>query len=256
MNNLQRTFPAIETKTQINDFIDNWWTVIWVDVDTQYDFVKEWWNLYVPSNPGVIKNISDLSNNLRVKIWSVDSHAFDAWEFQSNWWPFPAHCQKWSKWWLKIKETQSEKTRFIPMSRWELVIWESNPWEWNRSYWAKDFAKEILEKWVLWIFEKEVYSLFANPNADPFLRTLIETAWWVDKVFFAVFWYCTWEDQKANQFCVWAAAQGLRERDYNVAIIDDATTPIWWEQGAQSTRKMCKDNNIHVLPTKYLIKNN
>ena len=249
MTNTQNTLAAFQNKEQIQNFVADGWTVIWVDVDTQADFAREWWSLYVATSPEVITNIESLSQSLRTKIWSVDSHAFDAWEFQDNWWPFPAHCIKWTQGWKKIWESWSPKTRFIPMSRWNIVIWESKPWEWNRDYWPEEFAQEVVNKWVTWIFEKEVYSLFANPNADPFVAELVKTAWWINKVLFAVYGYCSWD------YCVDAAAKWLAERWYNTAIIEDATAPLdisqSWEQQnwVEVTRALARENAIALLQT-------
>lgn len=253
METTQTSLPAFENKEQIQNFINDWWTVIWVDTDTQFDFVRERWALYVPARPEVIQNISALLNSCRVKIWSIDCHTYDSWEFKENWWIFPPHCIKWSSWCAKIEETQNNRTRFIPMSNWNLVIWENVPQGWNRIYGPEQFAEEILLKWVTWIFEKEVYSLFANPNADPFIRQLVETAWWIQKVLFAVIGYCT------GWYCADEAAWWLNERGYNTAIIEDACAPLnisqsWTPQNwFEVTRAEAKNRSIKILPTSFFI---
>ena len=253
MTNRQNTLPAFENKKQIENFIKDGWTVVWVDVDTQTDFAREGGALYVPTSPEVIQNIWSLTQSIRTKIGSVDSHAFDAWEFQENWWPFPAHCVKWTQGWKKIGETWSPKTRFIPMSRGGLVVWESKAWEGNRNYWPAEFSQEVLEKWVTWIFEKEVYSFFANPNADNFINTLVKTAWWIEKVLFLLYGFCGWK------YCVDAAGLWLAERWYNTAYAIDAIAPLdisqtWEKQDwLEITKSLARENCIQLLPTSFFI---
>ncbi len=63
-------------------------------------------------------------------------------------------------------------------------------------------------------FEKEVYSLFANPLAEPFLKALFATFPEPPELFvYGV----------ATDYCVKGAALGLRERGYATTLITDAT---------------------------------
>lgn len=71
---------------------------ILVDVDTQHDFVDPTGALYVPSEPGVREAIATALREAQQAgdpiVGSVDSHAYDAWEFADNGGPFPSHCIK------------------------------------------------------------------------------------------------------------------------------------------------------------------
>lgn len=228
-----------------------------VDVDTQADFVEEGGALYVPASPEVRANIGELTQSLRMKIGSVDSHAFDAWEFAENGGPFPPHCQKGTEGWLKIAEARSQKTRFVPMSEEGLVIGEDKAGAGNRPYGPAQFADEV-QAGVHGIFEKEVYSMFANPNAEPFIAELVSKISEAEgvpasNVVFAVYGYCT------GGYCVDAAATGLAERGYSVVIVEDATAPLNVshmgkpQDGVSVTRQLAADHKIAITTTSQIL---
>ena len=147
-----RSFPE-----NLQKFVKNGGRIIGVDVDTQKDFANENGALFVPAELSVRKNIALLSQSGIPTIGSVDSHAYDAWEFEENGGPFPAHCVKGTEGSLKIPETTQAKTRFIPMSEGHLVVGENLAGAGNRRYDASLFADEVMRKGVNGIFEKEVY---------------------------------------------------------------------------------------------------
>ena len=231
------------TADELREFHSKGGSIIGVDVDTQHDFVHPHGALYVPSVSQVEANITALSSTLRTMIGSVDSHAFDAWEFHGNGGPFPPHCIKGSEGWLKVPYTRWEKMRFVPLSHNNLVIGEAVQGAGNRPYEPEQFAEEVLDQQVQTLFEKEVYSLFENPNAEPMIQELVTKAGGVRKVLFAVFGYCT------GGYCVDAAAQGLQARGYQTAIVQDATAPIDGEAGAAKTVDMAGNDGIHLLQT-------
>lgn len=247
-------YPALESAADMQAFIEQGGIVIGVDVDTQRDFAREGGALYVPTSEAVKANLRKLTEALRIKIGSVDSHAFDAWEFQENGGPFPVHCLKGSEGWLKIAETQKGPTRFVPMGDGHMVIGEDVRGGGNRAYGPDEFATEVVDKGVTGLFEKEVYSMFANPNAEAFISAVIrrietERSLSRDQVLFAVYGHCT------GGYCVDAAAEGLREQGYRTAIVEDATAPLNISQsgqaqdGAKVTRLNAAKKNIHVLRT-------
>jgi|GEM_PF-696934 len=241
----------INSEEALRAFLESGGTIIGVDVDTQIDFVDEEGKLYVPDESGEVRrNLQLLTSELDYVVGSVDSHAYDAWEFIPNGGPFPEHCVKGTEGWLKIRETRRADTRFIPMSEGHLVIGEDEQGEGNRKYGAEEFAEAVLMGGETAIFEKEVYSLFANPNAEPFVKELVEKAGGVRKVLFAVFGYCT------GGFCVDAAAEGLKDRGYQVAIIEDATVAIGGGEGASKTRVMADEKGIGVLSTRTVLEAN
>jgi nicotinamidase/pyrazinamidase len=197
--------------------------VIRIDVDTQRGFCSEDGNLYVPADPAVLANIRGLVSDAAERgiplVGSVDSHAYDAWEFQDNGGPFPAHCVKGTADWLKVSGTLPARFRFVPMSTGHLAIGEDKAGAGNRAYGAETFSAEARDGVGLY-FEKEVYSAFANPNAEAFIDRLVNDLGGPESVVFQVFGYCT------GGFCVDAFATGLLERGYRVQVVLDATAAI------------------------------
>ena len=91
---------------------------ILIDVDTQFDFMDPEGALFVEADQSVrdaIKNtlmqasIDGIGDSYDAIIGSVDSHAFDAWEFAENGGPFPAHCVKGQAGWLRVNPSMSRK---------------------------------------------------------------------------------------------------------------------------------------------------
>jgi len=167
---------------------------ILIDVDTQFDFCHPRGALFVRGADALAPKFSALVSRAVATrtpiIGSVDSHAFDAWEFAGAVEPgpngerpgFPPHCVKGTAGWLKVEGTMAQRTRFVPNVR------------------ANDDDLHALvmrnEPHAL-MLEKEVYSLFANPNADAVLARLVST-----EPRFLVFGVAT-------DYCVRAAALGL-----------------------------------------------
>jgi nicotinamidase/pyrazinamidase len=210
-------------------------TIIRVDVDTQIGFCDPVGNLYVAAKPGTLENIRALVADAEARkiplIGSVDSHAYDAWEFIDNGGPFPAHCVKGTPDWIKMPGTLPKRFRFVPMSSGELVIGENRQGHGNRRYGKTEFTNEVLSGVGIY-FEKEVYSAFANPLADQFIENLVKRLGGgllsdketgrqrTGEVIFQVFGYCT------GGFCVDGFVEGLLDRGYTVQVVLDATAPI------------------------------
>lgn len=190
-----------------------------IDVDTQFDFCDPRGALFVAGADALADRFRGLiARAVRDDIpivASVDSHAFDAWEFagasqagphgeQPN---FPAHCVKGTVGWLKVPGTLPERARFIPNVRVE-------PSE----------LSALLEGPRALLLEKEVYSLFANPNAETVLEHVVgvRPASAPQFVVFGV----------ATDYCVRAAVLGLLEwlertkRDGEVLLVKDAIAAV------------------------------
>jgi nicotinamidase/pyrazinamidase len=122
-------------------------------------------------------------------VGSVDSHAHDAWEFGANGRVgpagedprFPPHCVKGTPGWLKLPETLPPRFYFVPVV--------PDP----------EAAARVPPRTQAVYFEKEVYSLFANPNAAAGARRPNARPGPVEFVVFGV----------ATDYCVRAAALGL-----------------------------------------------
>ena len=132
---------------------------VFVDVDTQFDFCAPGGALFVAGAPAAMAPCARLVSAAVASgaplVGSVDSHAHDAWEFASsgNVGPsgekpgFPNHCVKGTPGWLKLPETLPERFFFVPAV--------DDP----------SAASRVPKGTQAVYFEKEVYSLFANPNA-------------------------------------------------------------------------------------------
>lgn len=186
---------------------------VFVDVDVQRDFCDPSGALYVAGSPNdlfraIVRHAQQTQTAI---VGSVDSHAYDAWEFGSNDVPapegakpnFPDHCVKGTQGWLKVDGTLPPRFRFVP----DLAGAD-----------AEALAAELVERKVAALyFEKEVYSLFANPNAEAVLASIAKRA--ADPLELVVFGVAT-------DYCVRAAALGLRERGYATTVLTDAIRGI------------------------------
>ena len=168
-------------------------------------------------------------------VGSVDSHAHDAWEFSTNdrRGPdgakpgFPPHCVKGTPGWLKLPETLPARFYFVPAVP------------------DAEAAARIPADTQAVYFEKEVYSLFANPNAAHVLDALAP-AGPVEFVVFGV----------ATDYCVRAAALGLldwiRERPARagsrVVVAEDAIAAVVPAGGAAACAEM-KAAGVALQPT-------
>ena len=214
---------------------------ILVDVDTQRDFVSPSGALHVPASPGTLERIearlraaASGESDYAAIIGSLDSHAYDAWEFEANGGPFPAHCVKGQEGWLRSFADVPGRQRFIPMGQpggdgCLVTVGETRRGEGNRSLDAAALASEALDGVGLY-FEKEVYSLFHNPLAEPVLAALVERLGGADTVCFDVIGYCT------GGYCVDAAAEGLASRGYRVRVLEAETAAIGGRDGAARSR--------------------
>lgn len=186
---------------------------VFVDVDVQHDFCEPSGALFVKGSP------NDLYRALTAHaaargipiLGSVDSHAWDAWEFASNdrVGPsgekpgFPDHCVKGTPGWLKVAGTLPPRFRFLPNV-------EDAPFA--------AIVEEVISGATQGVyFEKEVYSLFANPLAERFVEALVKRlGGQPEMIVYGV----------ATDYCVKAAALGLVERGYRTTLLTDAVAGI------------------------------
>lgn len=224
---------------------------ILVDVDTQFDFVDPAGALFVPAPEATRRALETCLTEAERDgvpiVGSVDSHAWDAWEFATQGGPFPAHCVKGTPGWLRIVPHRPARTRFVPMQ--ELhgggvrnVVGERVPGGGVRIFDADALAEEAYRGVGIY-FEKEVYSLFSNAAAAPVLERLVARMGGADEVAFDVLGYCT------GGYCVDAAVEGLRDRGYRVRVLAFATAPIGGEQGAARSRAACEARGAAWIDT-------
>jgi nicotinamidase/pyrazinamidase len=211
---------------------------ILIDVDTQFDFVDPAGSLYVEASEGVREAIERSLKEAAAEgtpiLGSVDSHAWDAWEFADNGGPFPAHCVKGSAGWLRVCSDLPARTRFVPMQVVDEgvrnLVGEAEAGTGVRELDAGALAREALAG-VGIFFEKEVYSLFSNPAAAAVLEALVEEMGGKEEVVFDVLGYCT------GGYCVDAAVKGLLELGYRVRVLAFATAAIGGTQGEEKSKR-------------------
>lgn len=188
---------------------------MYVDVDTQFDFCDPKGALFVQQAPAAMDHVRALIGAAvksgSLLIGSVDSHDFTAWEFAKNGGPFPPHCVKGTAGWLKVEGTLAENAVFVPNT-------------------AGGFAPKKGATQVL--FEKEVYSLFVNPQAEAVVDALLaERGLKREDVTAIVFGVAT-------DYCVKAAATGLKERGFDVVVASDAIAAVTEEGGRAAIAEM------------------
>ncbi len=186
---------------------------VFVDVDVQHDFCDPGGALYVKGSPNdLYRALTRHAVERRIPILgSVDSHAWDAWEFASSETRgpngerpgFPDHCVKGTPGWLKVPGTLPPRFRFLP-----------NVAEAPMAPVVDEMLRGATQAVY---FEKEVYSLFVNPLAERFVADLVSRAGGQHE--FVVYGVAT-------DYCVKAAALGLAERGYRTALITDAIAGI------------------------------
>jgi nicotinamidase/pyrazinamidase len=205
---------------------------VFVDVDIQRDFCDETGALYVKGSPNDrFRALTRHAVQHHIPILgSVDSHAWDAWEFASSERQgpngerplFPNHCVKGTPGWLKVDGTLPPRFRFIPN-----VPFDAGK---GGAPWLDSIVREIQSGETNGVyFEKEVYSLFANPLAERFLEELVTLAG--TQLRFFVYGVAT-------DYCVKAAALGLAQRGYKTTLLTDAIAGITPEGTEAAVREM------------------
>lgn len=177
---------------------------LFVDVDTQVDFMLPSGQLYVPGAEEIVPNLAKLmtwarENDIPV-LSSADAHTPDDPEFKL----WPPHCVIGTPGQRRIPETQfpaaivvpSHPGAFTPPARWSGQI----------------------------VVEKPTYDTAANPNFDVIL------AWLGPRraIVFGV----------ATEYCVRADVLALRQRGLPVAVVVDAIRPITEEGGRKAIEEM------------------
>jgi nicotinamidase/pyrazinamidase len=206
---------------------------VFVDVDVQRDFCEPTGALFVPGSPNAsFRELTRYAVAHRIPILgSVDSHAWDAWEFASSETAapvgqkpnFPDHCVKGTPGWLKLEGTLPPRFRFIPNvpdAPIDGVVYEVAIGATQGVY-----------------FEKEVYSLFANPLAERFLTALFAS--FPEPPELVVYGVAT-------DYCVKAAALGLRERGYATTLITDAVAGIT-KEGTDAALREMTDAGVRMM---------
>ena len=180
--------------------------MVFVDVDTQADFMLPSGRLYVPGAERLLPTLARLrdfaeQHNIPV-LTSTDAHPTDAREFEQ----WPPHCVRGTPGQLKVPETLVRKYMIVPQERRTLL------------------TDEELYRYRQWILEKDDLDLFTNPQADDLVRRLDAERYVVYGV--------------ATEYCVKLAVKGLLERKRPVTLLVDAIREIKPEDGQAVLREL------------------
>ncbi|MFQ6040341.1 MAG: cysteine hydrolase family protein [Candidatus Poribacteria bacterium] len=200
--------------------------VIFWDVDTQYDFMMEAGNLYVPDAESIIPNLEKLTQYARTHsipiIGSVDEHTEENAEisvepdFQDT---FPPHCMKGTLGQEKIEATKPRNPLWIE----------------SRKYDETELERLVKEHDGEIIFTKQKFDVFSNPNVDTVLNIIKPE----QIVVYGV----------ALDVCNAYAIEGfLKRRRYKLSLVKDATKPINQERGRELIEKW-KSEGVQILTT-------
>lgn len=176
--------------------------LVFVDIDTQFDFMDKAGSLYVPGAEEIVPNLRRLIGFAKDRavpvVASVDAHPEDDPEFAQ----FPSHCVRDTPGQLKIGATLMAPSVVVPESERNFALPESG---------------EL-------VLEKTIFSVFGNKNADRIFREM-------DAKKYIVFGVAT-------DYCVKAAAMGLLERGYNVIVVEDAIKGVTAEGTSKAIEEM------------------
>jgi len=178
--------------------------LVFVDVDTQVDFMLPYGRLYVPHAEDIIPNLRELMLWARARkvpiISTSDAHTPDDPEF-AQW---PPHCVAGTPGQRRIPET------LFP----DAVVVENRP---GAFHLPRGWVGQI-------VVEKHVYDFTTNVNTEAILASLGQPRF----VVFGV----------ATEYCVRSDVLALRSRNLPVALVQDAIKPISEEGGRKAIEEM------------------
>jgi len=184
--------------------------LVFVDVDTQFDFVDPKGNLYVPGAEKLLPNLERLTrwaveHSIPI-VASADAHAPDDPEFED----FPPHCVAGTPGQKKLHETLGNRPLFIENRPLELRI--------------PMIEQAGVLRYDQYVLEKQAFSLFNNVNAEKILRRIAPRKYVVYGV--------------ATEYCVKANVLDLLERGAAVEVVEDAIAAVTEEAGRAAREEM------------------
>jgi nicotinamidase/pyrazinamidase len=172
-------------------------SLLFWDVDTQFDFMHPAGKLYAPGAETIISNLQRLTafaaqHGIPI-VASADAHLETDAEFSQ----YPPHCLAGTPGQQKIEGTLLPSHYIIP----------------NRKI---DLPRD-LESYPEIILEKQTVDVFRNPNTDSLLKLLGNR----EIILYGV----------VTEICVDRTARGLILRDYHVHLVEDAVRHVDSDRG-------------------------
>jgi nicotinamidase/pyrazinamidase len=190
--------------------------LVFVDVDTQADFVLPGGKLYVRGAERLLPTIQRLTQAAQQQgipiISSTDAHRTDDPEFES----WPPHCIRGTSGQLKVPESLCPQYLVVPQER------------------EAPLAEQELQQYRQWIVEKDDLDAFSNPHAGELVSRLDADQYVVYGV--------------ATEFCVRLAVLGLRKRNRKTLLLTDAIRGID-EAGVKKTLQELQDAGAQLAST-------
>ncbi len=191
-------------------------TVVFVDVDTQFDFMDAEGSLHVPGAEEIRPVLAELTRAAKSRgilvIATTDWHSDDDREFRD----YPPHCVRETHGAEKIEETRIDGAREAGLE---------GPLD-------DEAAREALSSGAA-VVRKEKLDVFTNPNMDALLHALPDARFVVYGV--------------AVECCVKSAVLGLLERGRKVTVVEDAVKPVSEEAGKTAVEEMCSKGAVFKL---------
>ena len=191
---------------------------VFVDIDTQFDFMNPNGALYVPDAENIIDNIKrlfDYAKEHKIKILSsTDAHQVDDPEFKL----FPPHC---------VKDTPGNQKIEASTCKDNIIIENIE----------QDITESMLDHEQI-IVESQTFDIFDSINTDEIAKKLDARSY----VVFGV----------AADYCVKEAVLGLLKYGYNVSLVTDATKAIT-KEGEEKALKEMKDAGAVFTTTEDVI---
>ena len=194
--------------------------IVFVDVDTQVDFMLPHGNLYVPGAESIIPNLERLMAFAREHgvpvVSSVDAHSAEDEEFAE----FPPHCVKGTRGQEKIPPTLLPRQQVLPNQKQRLPD-------------AEEFRR-----CQQWIVEKQKFDVFTNVNAAALFEGLAAG----QIIVFGV----------ATEYCVRADVLSLLRLGRPVWLVVDAIRAIDVVAGEAALREI-QEAGANLLTTEEVV---
>ena len=166
--------------------------LVFVDIDTQADFLDPGGSLFIPGSGAILENLKELTDFARDRGIPVLATACAHTTDEADPEPFPPHC---------LAGTEGQER--IPETRWDGMVLSPE----DRFRAGSGMVPHLT-------LEKTRYDVFSRPDADEVIA-----AYGRDDPTFVVYGVAT-------DYCVRAAVLGLLARGRKVAIVVDAIFAI------------------------------